>query len=77
MSDTTTAAAPRRLGDVQDAAALLKVSEKTIRRQADLRKLPGVVRIGRLLRFDLDLIGKWLDQGAPPMSRFESKGGQR
>lgn len=66
---------PGRLGDVKDAALLLKVSVKTIRRMIDLRRIPGVIRIGRLLRIDLELLGSWLDQGAPPLARFE-KGGR-
>ena len=64
MSDiTTTAGCCCWLGDVQDAAARATKGDgaKTIRRQADLRKLPGVIRIG-VLCFDLALLGKWLDQ---------------
>ena len=64
-----------RLGDVQDAAALLKVSRKTIRRQADLRKL-GVIRMGPLLRFDLALLGEWLDQRTA-LSTFRCEGRAR
>jgi hypothetical protein len=70
MDDTTNP----RLGDAKTVAILLGTSVKTVRRQCDLRKLPGVIRIGRLLRFDLDLIGRWLDEGAPPLSRFDAKG---
>jgi excisionase family DNA binding protein len=62
---------PRRCGDVRDVAHLMKVSPKTVRRQADLKKIPGIVRVGRLLRFDLDQIHEWIDQGAPPLSRFD------
>ena len=67
---------PRRLGDVNDAAALLKCSTRTVRRQAELGALPGVCRIARLWRIDLDLLGRWIDQGCPMLSQFDVKGGQ-
>ena len=59
-----------RLGDVNATALKLDLSAKTIRRMADAGKMPGVIRLGRLLRFDLDLIDRWIDQGCPPLHRF-------
>jgi excisionase family DNA binding protein len=59
-----------RLGDVNAAALKLNLSAKTIRRMADAGKVPGVIRLGRLLRFDLGLIDQWIDQGCPPLHRF-------
>ena len=55
----------RRLGDVKDLAGLLHVSQKTIRRLTDAGKIPGAIRIGRLLRFDLVLINSWIAAGCP------------
>jgi excisionase family DNA binding protein len=66
MAETVTA----RLGDVNAAALKLDLSAKTIRRMADAGKMPGVIRLGRLLRFDLDLMDQWIDQGCPPLHRF-------
>jgi len=63
----------RRLGDVKAAGIKLNLSVKTIRRMADGGKLPGVIRLGRLLRFDLDLIDCWIDQGCPPLHRFSKE----
>jgi len=59
-----------RLGDVNAVALKLTLSSKTIRRMTDAGKMPGVIRLGRLLRFDLDLIDQWIDQGCPPLHRF-------
>lgn len=59
-----------RLGDVNAVALKLTLSAKTIRRMADAGKVPGAIRLGRLLRFDLDLIDRWIDQGCPPLHRF-------
>ena len=68
MNETANTTA--RLGDVKTAALMLDLSAKTIRRMADAGKMPGVIRLGRLLRFDLDLIHRWIDQGCPPLHRF-------
>ena len=64
----------RRLGDVKEVATLTKLGEKTIRRMVDVGKLPGTIRLGRLLRFDLDAIDRWIDQGCPPLYRFDREG---
>jgi excisionase family DNA binding protein len=76
MSDTTTTAPAPRLGNVKDAAALLGCSVKHVRRLIDMRRLPGVIRLGRLLRVDLVVLNKWVDQGCPSLARFSAKGGQ-
>jgi excisionase family DNA binding protein len=60
-----------RLGDVNAAAIKLKLSVKTIRRMVDARKIPGVFRLGKLIRFNLDLFDRWIDQGCPPVYRFD------
>jgi len=64
------AAVIARLGDVNVVAVKLNLSAKTVRRMADAGKMPGVIRLGRLLRFDLDLIDRWIDQGCPALHRF-------
>jgi excisionase family DNA binding protein len=67
---TETIDSTARLGDVNTAALKLNLSAKTIRRMADAGKMPGVIRLGRLLRFDLCLLDRWIDQGCPPLHRF-------
>jgi excisionase family DNA binding protein len=46
-------------------ATKLAVSEKTIKRLAADNALPGICRIGRSLRFNLDAVQKWLNAGCP------------
>lgn len=60
----------RRLGDVPYVATWLHCSQKTIRRLSDEGKIPGRVRLGRLVRFDLNVVDQWIAQGCPPPHRF-------
>ena len=66
----------RRLGNVDDVAANLGCSPKTVRRLADAGKIPGLVRLGRLVKFDLHVIDQWIEQGCPALHRFV-RGGKR
>jgi excisionase family DNA binding protein len=74
MSESITLPQPR-LGDVADVATITKTSIKTVRRLIDAGKLPGVCRIGRLIRVDLDILDHWITQSCPPLHRFKPKGG--
>jgi excisionase family DNA binding protein len=65
----------KRLGNVNDISLLLNVSAKTVRRLTDAGKLPGFVRVGRLHRYDLKAVGLWIEQGCPPMHRFNRNSG--
>lgn len=55
----------RRLAKAQAVADYLGLPLSTLydRARADPPQVPGVVRIGRLLRFDLDQVEAWVDQG--------------
>jgi excisionase family DNA binding protein len=53
----------RRLGTVKDLQRLLPVARNTIYDSARLGKLPGVVKVGRRVLFDLDRVEAWIDQG--------------
>ncbi len=46
--------------DVPDVAAMLKCSERHIRRMIDARKIPGMIRVGRLVRFHKRIVDEWL-----------------
>lgn len=46
--------------DVPDLAALLKCSERHVRNMADARAIPGVIRLGRLVRFHKAIVDDWL-----------------
>lgn len=45
---------------VPDLARLLNCSERHVWRQIDLRKIPGVIRCGRLVRLSRHVIDAWL-----------------
>lgn len=56
-------AARRRFGSVQDVAHLLGIAQSTVYERAKYGHLPGVVRIGCRVLFDLEKLERWLDQG--------------
>ena len=74
VSNPSNADVPLRLADVVGVADMMACSTKTVRRLVDAGKLPGVVRVGRLLRFDLAVLANWVRQGCPPQHRFSPKG---
>jgi len=53
----------KRYWDVPYLAALTDSKESTIYSQARKRRIPGVVKVGRLVRFDADKVQAWLDAG--------------
>jgi len=57
----------RRLGDVEIVAAKLDCSTRHIYRLADGGRMPAPVRLGALVRWDLDEIDEWISQGCPPV----------
>ena len=50
--------------DVPDLAALMKCSQRHVRRMVDAREIPGVIRFGRLVRFSKQIVDQWLANGA-------------
>ena len=61
----------RRLADVEELAVVLGISPKTIWRMIDARRLPGVCRLGRIIRVDLEVVNRWIDAGCPALSRWK------
>ncbi len=53
----------------EDIAKRLQCSVRHIRRMLDGSQLPGVYRVGRLIRLRRDVIEKWLAEGASSKSR--------
>jgi excisionase family DNA binding protein len=51
--------------DVPDVAAMLKCSDRHIRRLVEAGVLPGVIRLGRLVRFHRRLINEWIAASCP------------
>lgn len=50
--------------DVPDVAGLLKCRARHVRRMTDARKIPGMIRLGRLVRFHKGIVNDWLAAGA-------------
>ena len=48
---------------VQQAAELAQVSVRTIWRLIDARKVPGVIRMGKVVRISKMIFDKWLEGG--------------
>lgn len=46
--------------DVPDISGLLKCSERHVRRMIDAREIPGMIRLGRLVRFHKRIVDEWL-----------------
>ena len=53
----------RRLGTIADVLAIIPLARNSIYDSARLGRLPGVVKIGRRVLFDMDEIDRWLDSG--------------
>ncbi len=59
---------PARLLTVEDLAALLKCSKRTVRRLVDCGRVPRPVRINGLLRFRATDITTWIEAGCESVS---------
>lgn len=55
----------RRLGDVRTVATLLACSPRHVYRLADADRMPRPLRLGTLVRWDLDAIDQWIRAGCP------------
>ena len=55
----------RKLGDVRAVAEKLDCSPRHIYRLADAGRMPAPVRLGSLVRWDLDEIDRWIAAGCP------------
>lgn len=53
----------RKLGDVNVIAAKCDCSPRHIYRLADAGRMPAPVRLGSLVRWDLDEIDRWIAAG--------------
>jgi excisionase family DNA binding protein len=66
----TTATVPeratgRKLGDVRVVAAKLDCSPRHVYRMADAGRMPRPLRLGSLVRWDLDELDRWIADGCP------------
>jgi excisionase family DNA binding protein len=53
----------------KQAAKLLKVSERTLWRIQQTGEMPSPIRIGRAVRWNLEKLKKWVEEGCPASSR--------
>jgi excisionase family DNA binding protein len=53
------------LDDLPAAEALLRISQRTLRRMAAEGSIPGVVRVGRRLLFKHAALVDWVARGCP------------
>ena len=63
--------------DTPTLAAILSVSPTTVRRLVDSGRVPGVVRLGRSVRYRRSVICKWLDTSCAAQIAQGHKGGNR
>lgn len=52
--------------DSREAAKLLKVSPRTLWQMQSTGRMPKPLRIGRAVRWSLDVLKKWIEAGCPP-----------
>lgn len=52
----------QKLLDVNGLAQYLSLPKATIYTWVSLRKIPGVVKLGRSLRFDLEVVDRWVKE---------------
>jgi excisionase family DNA binding protein len=65
MPPTTTRPDGPALFDADDLAALLRCSKSYVRRMADAGRMPPPIKLGKLSRWDRDVIARWIVDGAP------------
>jgi excisionase family DNA binding protein len=55
--------------DTKQAAKLLKISERHLWRMHHSGEMPPPVRIGKAVRWSLEVLKKWVDEGCPASRR--------
>ena len=64
----------RKLIDSEEVAEMLGCSARHVRRMAQSDKMPRPIRLGALVRWDRDMIAKWISRGCPSPSRSGGAG---
>ena len=62
------------LVDSREAARLLKVSPRTLWQMHTTGEMPPPIRIGRAVRWSLEVLKKWVEAGCPADPAWRSKG---
>lgn len=58
---------------VKSLARMLSMSVRTVWRMNSCGKLPRCIRVGRSVRWNVETIRDWLDQGCPDRETFEGR----
>jgi predicted DNA-binding transcriptional regulator AlpA len=66
---------PAKLMNVKELAVELKVSERHVHRMKDAGLIPPPLRLGGAVRWDRDVIYRWIEAGCPRLKEW--KGGAR
>ena len=69
MSVTDSRKSKKRLGTVDDVAAMCSIASETVRRLTDRGAMPKPVRLGRAVRYRLNEIEAWISDGCPNLSK--------
>jgi len=60
---------PPTLLDINDLAARLRLSHRTIWRMRDKGTMPPSFQVGKSVRWHAAAIDRWIEQGCPPCRR--------
>ena len=70
---STAPSSEERLIPVDDVAAILAVSRRTVFRWSDVGKMPPPLRIGGSIRWRLTDVRRWIADGCPTIKPQESQ----
>ena len=59
----------RKLAPVSEVAEICGIAPETVRRLTDRGAMPMPVRLGRSVRYRLDEIDSWINDGCPNLSK--------
>lgn len=68
---------PAKLLDVRGVAKLLGCSQRSVYRLADGGKMPLPMRLGSMVRWNREVLEKWIADGCPACRHVLAKGGGR
>lgn len=60
--------------DAKTFAHLLSISSRTLSRLIDLKAVPKLVRLGRLVRWRLVEVLEWIEANYPPSKKLDQQG---
>lgn len=64
----------RKLGGVNAVAAKFACSTRTVYRLSDAGRIPAPLKLGSLVRWDLDEIDEWIAAGCPAVRNVKGAG---